>query len=179
LNSVRWIASLMAWGVLGAGISLQADDPPPLESQVKAAFLLRFTSFVEWPAAAFADAQSPLTICLMGEDSFGGTLEQLVSGESVNGRKLIVQRIRRPPEPKTCQVLFLSSSEKDAAKVLPLLGPGVLTVGEGEKFLRDGGVIAFAVENRRVRFDINQKAAGEEHLTLSSRLLSVARSVER
>ena len=80
---------------------------------------------------------------------------------------------------KACQVLFISKSEKDVAKILPALGPGVLTVGEGEISIRDGGMIAFVIENRRVRFDINQTAAENAGLKLSSKLLSVARSVEK
>jgi len=59
------------------------------------------------------------------------------------------------------------------------LGPGVLTVGEGEAFAHAGGVIAFVIENRRVRFDINQTAADSAGLQLSSKLLSVARLVEK
>ena len=54
-----------------------------------------------------------------------------------------------------------------------------MTVGEGEKFLRDGGIIAFVIQDRRVRFDIDQAAAAKARLTLSSRLMNVARSVEK
>jgi hypothetical protein len=58
------------------------------------------------------------------------------------------------------------------------VGPGVLTIGEGESFVRDGGMIAFVVENRRVRFGINGAAAASAGLKLSSKLLNVAKSVE-
>ena len=134
--------------------------PPALEYQVKAAFLLNFTKFVEWPATAFADERSPFAICILGEDPFGTALSQMVNGEGVNGRNLVVRRIRRAPEPKSCQVLFVGGSEKDVPNALAETGPGILTVGEGEDFLRDGGMIAFVIENRRVRFDINQRAGG-------------------
>ncbi len=73
----------------------------------------------------------------------------------------------------------MAKSEKDAARTLADLGTGVLTVGEGEKFLRDGGMIAFVIQDRRVRFDIDQAAAAKARLTLSSRLMNVARSVEK
>jgi hypothetical protein len=100
------------------------------------------------------------------------------AGEVVNRRKVAAQRIKRAPPPKSCQVLFAGGSEKDLSKILPGLGPGVLSVGEGETFLRDGGMIAFVVENRRVRFEINRTAADNAGIKLSSRLLSVAKSVE-
>lgn len=147
--------------------------------EVKAAFLLNFTKFVEWPATAFEDAHSPLAICILGDDPFGSALDDLVQGESVNGRKLVVERIRRAPRPKSCQVLFLNKTEKDVSTILSSLGSGVLTVGDGEGFVREGGIIAFAVEGRHVRFDINTRAAAEASLTISSRLLHVARSVQK
>ena len=157
----------------------RAAAAEPLEYQVKAAFLLNFTKFVQWPASAFADENSPVAICILGEDPFGNALNEMVKGEALNGRQLVVQRIRRAPEPKSCQVLFVAKSEKDAARTLADLGTGVLTVGEGEKFLRDGGMIAFVIQDRRVRFDIDQAAAAKARLTLSSRLMNVARSVEK
>jgi hypothetical protein len=170
------ISLMMSVGLVPP-ISCQAADEPTAH-QVQAAFLLNFTKFAEWPAAAFAASDSPIAICIMGDDPFGGALDQMVAGEVVNRRKVAAQRIKRLPPPKSCQVLFAGESEKDLAKILPGLGPGVLTVGEGETFLRDGGMIAFVVENRRVRFKINQTAAESAGIKLSSRLLSVAKAVE-
>jgi YfiR/HmsC-like len=158
---------------------LQAASEQDLEYQVKAAFLLNFTKFIEWPPAAFTDSNSPFTVCIMGTDPFGRSLEQIVEGETVNSRKLIVQRIIQGPPPKSCQVLFAGKAERDVSKILSGLGPGVLSVGEGPGFLRDGGMIAFVLENRRVRFDINQTVAENASLNFSSKLLSVARSVEK
>jgi hypothetical protein len=178
-RSRRYPAILLAVvaGLISPFSCQGADEP--LEYQVKAAFLLNFTRFIEWPSEAFENARSPLAICILGDDPFGDTLNQLVKGETVNGRKLVVQRIRRAPPPKSCQVLFVSTSEKDLPKILTGLGPGVLSVGEADGFLRDGGMIAFVIENRRVRFDINQSAAANASLTMSARLLNVARSVQR
>jgi hypothetical protein len=156
-----------------------AQVPPQAsEYQVKAAFLLNFTKFVTWPAAAFPDANSPLTICILGEDPFDGALDQLVEGEEVNGRKLLVRRIQQPPAPKTCQELFINS-QKDVPRIIAAAGPGILTVGDRDGFLREGGIIAFVIENRHVRFDIDQRAASGASLGLSARLLSVARSVQK
>jgi hypothetical protein len=176
----RSSAILLALIAGGAGLIptfLQAEEP--LEYEVKAAFLLNFTKFIEWPAEAFASPGSPVSICILGEDSFGSTLDQIVSGEAINGRKVTAQRIKRAPPPRTCQILFVSKSEREAARILPELGPGVLTVGERDTFIREGGMIAFVIENRRVRFDINQIVAEKAGLKLSSKLLSVARSVEK
>jgi hypothetical protein len=155
----------------------RAAAETPLEYQVKAAFLLNFAKFVEWPATAFTDADSPVSICILGNDPFGHTLDDLVQGEAVNGRKLVVRRSSEPAAPQSCQVAFIGGSSKDIPKTLTSLGRGVLTVGEGESFSRAGGIIAFVIDNRRVRFDINQSVAENAGLKLSSKLLSVARAV--
>ena len=167
--------------VIGAGLNpalFGQETSGPLEYQVKAAFLLNFTKFIEWPASAFRQPDSPVSICILGADPFGGALDQMVSGELVNGRKVVTQRIRTAPPPQLCQALFVGGPQKDAGKLLPALGPAVLTVGEGESFIRDGGMIAFVIENRRVRFEINQATAENAGLKLSSKLLSVAKQVE-
>jgi hypothetical protein len=157
---------------------MEAADEAP-EYQVKGAFLLNFTKFMEWPAGAFADEHAPLAICILGEDPFGNLLDQLVAGEVVGGRALMVRRIKRPPSPKTCQMVFAARPDKEVAKLLTTLGPGVLTVSEGDGFVREGGMIGFVIESRRVRFGINQTAAENAGFKLSSKLLNVAKSVEK
>jgi hypothetical protein len=156
----------------------------PVEYQVKAAFLLNFTKFIDWPPSSFTNPESPITICILGKDPFGPVLDEIVLGETVNERKVTVRRISQPPStqsqgPQTCQVVFVSEPDNDMAKMLSGLGRGVLTVGEGDRFLRDGGMVALVVDNRRVRFDINQAAATGAGLGLSARLLNVARAVEK
>ncbi len=173
----RWLLCVIC---LTAFFVCQAAEEQVSEHQVKAAFLLNFTKFVEWPETAFGDGHSPIAICVLGEDPFGSALDQIVEGEVVEGRRVIVRRIKEPPVAKQCQVLFVSPVIKDVSQILTSGGTGILTVGEGsDNFLREGGVISFVVENRHVRFDINQSAAETEGLKLSSRLLRVARSVEK
>jgi hypothetical protein len=157
----------------------EATAQTPLEYEVKAAFLLNFARFVEWPSTAFATPQSPLEICILGKDPFGHSLDDVVQGEAVNGRKILVRRLSEPPASQSCQVLFIDPLVKDQRKVLSELPPTVLTVGDGGQFINDGGMIALVVVNGRVRFDINQTAADNSALKLSSKLLSVARSVSK
>lgn len=173
-----WFQAALGCMIVGLFYQARAADEQSLEYQVKAAFLLNFTKFTEWPSSAFPEADSPFTICVMGADPFGSALDQIVRGEAIGGHKITIKRIKRPTRPQGCQVLFMEKIEKDAATVLADVGPGVLTVGEEEAFLRDGGMISFVIENRRTRFDVNPTAAENAGLKLSSRLLSVARSVK-
>ncbi|HUB81769.1 MAG TPA: YfiR family protein [Bryobacteraceae bacterium] len=150
-----------------------------LEFEVKAAFLLNFAKFVDWPPNAFAAPDSPIAICILGKDPFGHAIDDVVQGESVNGRRVIVRRINTTPAPHTCQIVFTEETGKETHATVESLGPGVLTVGEGDAFVHEGGMIGFLIENRRVRFNIDQQAAELAELKLSSRLLAVARRVQK
>lgn len=182
LGKLKGAWTLRVMGIItlaGASLHLAAGADNSLEYGVKAAFLLNFTKFVEWPSAAFEDPGSPVQICILGNDPFGRALDEVLAGEEVSGRKVVARRITRPPAAKTCQVLFLSAETKDAARSLTEVPRDVLTVGEGDRFLRDGGMITFVIDDHRVRFDINQTAAESAGLRLSAKLLTVARSVTK
>jgi YfiR/HmsC-like len=176
---VAWLLMFL----LSAFAAYPQTASSPVEYQVKAAFLLNFTKFIDWPPASFPTPDSPITICILGKDPFGPVLDEIVQGETVNDRKVTVQRISQPPVsqpgPQACHVVFVGEPEKDIPKTLGSLGRGVLTVGEGDRFLREGGMVALVLDNRRVRFDINRTAATGAGLGLSARLLNVAREVEK
>ncbi|MBV8819063.1 MAG: YfiR family protein [Acidobacteriaceae bacterium] len=160
---------------------LAAAEPaqPELEHKVRAAFLLNFTKFVDWPEDAVGNPEIPFTICVIGKDPVGRALDDVVGGEAVNGRRLVVRRFDEVPARGTCQLAYFDASTKGIPQMLEQLGSGVLTVGEGESFVKSGGMIAFLIQARRVRFDINLAAADSAGLRLSSKLLSVAREVKK
>jgi hypothetical protein len=175
---IGWTAlGLIALVMLGLSPGAAADEVP--EYGVKAAFLLNFTKFAEWPPAAFAAPRAAIEICILGKDPFGRVLDDVVQGEIVSDHPVTVSRITEPPAPQTCQVLFIDSDLKDLPKVLRAVPQGVLTVSEGDRFIRQGGMISFVLDSRRVRFVVNATAAENGAVKLSSQLLSVARSVVR
>lgn len=172
--------SALALLLLVAAVApIGADARSDLEYQVKAAFLFNFAKFVEWPADAFAKPQDPVAICILGKDPFGTSLDSVVRGETVSGRPLVVRRMRQALEARGCQVVFLPRSERGRQdEVLSAVeGASILTVGEDDGFLTDGGIIRFVLEENRVRFEINLAAAEANGVKLSSRLLRLARSV--
>ena len=171
MSSLLVVVIALVWATI-----LPAVEPQTLEYQIKAAFLLNFTRFIEWPAPNTADAAAPFSICIAGDDPFGPALNQIVEGETVGSRPIVIRRIHAEA-PSSCAILYVSKDEKNIAGIIAVAGPGTLTVGEGDAFLDQGGMIAFVLENRRVRFNIDQTAARKAGLKLSSRLLSVARSI--
>lgn len=148
------------------------------EYQVKAAFLFNFAKFVEWPPSSFSDASTPLRICVLGRDPFGQELRDLVSAKTVQGRKLEVDPVVNLQQARSCHILFIASSEKTSARILEgLRGASVLTVGDTKGFAGQGVMINFVLENDRVQFEVNPKAAEQAGLKISSKLLSVAKLV--
>lgn len=150
------------------------------EYELKAAMLLNLTRFVEWPAAAYADAQSPTVVCILGRDPFGDSLTTMASGQSAGGRAVQIRRIANSKEIRGCHVVYISSSErKNIAQILAgLKGISVLTVGEMAQFAARGGMIQFSLEEKQVRFEVNLEAASDSDLKISSRLLVLARVVK-
>ena len=131
---------------------------------------------MDWPTNAFAETNSPIVIGLYGEDKFGDALTNAVAGRTISGRPIVIQPIEKNDDPGKCQVLFISDSEKnhlgeilDKIKALP-----VLTVGESDQFLEQGGMINFVKKEGKIRLEINLEAARRAKLEISSKLLGVA-----
>jgi hypothetical protein len=150
------------------------------EYQVKAAFLYNFARYVEWPAQAFNSANDPIVICVAGQSPFGAWLEEAVSGKSLAGRRLVVRENSAFGPKCNCQILFVTAAERKRfhSAVGELRDSAVLTVGDSPGFTKDGGVINLRVEDGKVRFEINVEAAEQEHLRISSKLLSLAEIVK-
>jgi hypothetical protein len=174
-SRVLWVIGLV--GVLLSGTSGQS--PTIGEYQVKAAFLYNFAKFVEWPPIGFRDAAAPLQICVLGRDPFGQELRDITNEKTVNGRRLEVSDVLDVQQARTCHIVFISSSEKARLKQIldGLQGTDALTVGDTKGFAEQGGMINFVLENNRVQFEVNSKAAGQAGLKISSKLLSVAKLV--
>jgi YfiR/HmsC-like len=172
-------AGFLAAAVLLAESGAAAQTGPALEYRVKAVFLYNFAQFVDWPADAFADAQAPVVIGVLGDDPFGPVLDEAVRGERLAGRPFEIRRYHRADEIKGCHILFISQSETDRLdEIFPgLRNRSILTVGEGEGFATRGGIVRFVNDKNRIRLRINLEAAQAAKLTISSKLLRSAEIV--
>ena len=139
-------------------------------------FLFNFAKYVEWPAEAFEDVKSPITIGVSGEDPFGGTLEKTFRGKMVNHRPFVIERFKEPVDIKRCHILFVARSERArAATILEHARKwAVLTVGEDKDFAQTGGVINILIESGKPRLEVNPDAALEQKVSINSKLLKVA-----
>jgi hypothetical protein len=171
---------LAAWCILAGWMASDVQSQMPNEYEVKAAFVYNFAKFVEWPEAAFPGGSSPIVLCVVGEDPFGGILARTVVGKTVQGRALVVKRLEGGTS-FPCHVLFVSSSDSVflASVLLKARGGSVLTIGEAEGFAQQGGMINFILSENKVRFEINRESAERAGLRISSKLLALAKTVWR
>jgi hypothetical protein len=169
-----WVLLLAFSAVAIPSFSQQAGSD---EYRLKAAFLFRFPQFVEWPAAAL-DGRNAVEICVSRPNPFGRALDDLVAGETLNGRPLVVREIAGPAVLDGCQVLFVPAAASTSTRLLQAAAARpLLTVGESPQFLDQGGIINLRILERRVRFEVNADAAQRAGLRLSPQLLRLAIAV--
>ena len=165
--------AVMVATAIGVGVRAQA---PTIEYDVKAAFLLNFVRFVEWPPASRHG--QPFGLCTLEPDPFGNRLESAAAGEVWDGQPVAVRRIStlRPGE---CHLLYVPAASMTAFRAMQreLSPQSILTVGESRDFLERGGMIQFVVESNRVRFSVNTRSAHASGLRIGSRLLRLAKEV--
>ena len=149
------------------------------EYKLKAAFVFHFAEMTDWPASAFGANQNEMTFCTVGNDPFAGELDSTLAGKSVGQRAVRIRHVKQATEARGCQVVFLGSGEmKRLPELLTQIGNSpVMTVGESDGFLQQGGMFSFCLDGNKIRFEINVAPAERAGLKISSRLLMLAKDV--
>jgi hypothetical protein len=147
-----------------------------VERRVKAAYIYRFTGYVQWPAAAWPGADSPMVIGVWANDDLADDLTRLVAGRTVEGRRIEVHRFGDPDSPGKIHMLFVAK-ERTARLPEALASPqlrSALIVTESAKALELGSAINFVIVDGQVRFELSPEAAEQRGLKVSSRLVAVS-----
>lgn len=171
----RHIAAIAAVMVFANAAHASAS----LESAVKAAYLTKFGIFVDWPKNTFETPQSPIVLCVTGDDPFGPALDKVAEGQRIGPRTLIVRRLRMVTRDSGCDILYIAGSTDQSVNdaLGAVSGTGVLTVTDSVPDAHDPGIVEFVVTENRVRFNIDADAAAQNGITISSHLLSLANAV--
>jgi hypothetical protein len=170
--------------VVALAAGLTALDAPAqdrrVEYAVKATFLYKFAGFVEWPPGAFAAAVDPLLICVAGNDRVTALIDDAVRDQSVDGHPIAVTHLRPGARPAQCHILYVAEAPRAAMAALldSVAGAPVLTVVDGTN-VAGSPVINFVLQDNRVRFDIDLRAAQRNRLAISSKLLALAAAVRQ
>lgn len=171
-SPIAWLAVL----ALCAGVAPQlvAQDLVYDASQVKAAFLYHFGTYVQWPMAAAEN--DPITIAVLGDDAVAAQLVQFLPGRRIEGRAVEARPLARIEDLADEEILFVGSEHNERlGEVLSAVEERpVLVVTDAADGLDHGAMVNFQLVDSRVRFEISLPSAEEAGLVLSSRLLSAA-----
>jgi YfiR/HmsC-like len=179
LQAFYGLLFLLLAGLFAGPIASNAEDAMPSEYQVKAAFLINFPKYMDWPATAFATATNPVIIAVSGETKVAGELEKIIAGRIVNGRGIVLKRLAAGESPGVCHILFISAAEqKYSPSLIAKLKRGVLSVGESDDFLEHGGIINLTRHEQKISLEVNLTAATAAGIKISSQLLKVAGAVK-
>jgi hypothetical protein len=174
---------LVAWSVGPVPLAAQEDDESTAnrEYRIKAAYLYQFGRYVEWPAKAFSSPKAPFVIGVPEHDPLIGDLDQIARIKKIQDREIQIRRFSSAADIRPCNILYLPASlapEAQAEVIRKAVGQGLLLVGDGPGFLERGGIVQFVVEENRIRVVVSRKAAERAGLTISAKLLQVARVVD-
>jgi hypothetical protein len=151
-----------------------------IEYNVKAALLLNFARFIEWPERAFANPRSSIEICVFAPNPFGQALERTLQGEMVGTRPLSTRDVHSAADTAGCHLLFVpAGTESRAAAVMRQTGSHTITVGESRRFEDLDGAVSFVLDGGRVRFTVNLRPVEQRGVRISARMLSLATRVDR
>ncbi|WP_089718053.1 YfiR family protein [Candidatus Entotheonella palauensis] len=150
------------------------------EDEIKAVLIYHFTKFIDWPPTALNDATPEFTLCTFGTSPIESALAT-IRGKAVKGRPLVIRKISRPQQLKTCHTLFIRASAlKSATQILAYAKDlPIITISDSAKFACMGGIFSFVRSDDTISFDVNPKAARRVGLTIRSKLLRLAKTIVR
>lgn len=140
------------------------------ENKLKAAYLLNFTKFIEWPITDSSIENQPLYICLQDLTPFDFFLKQLISSSSVVPGKRSIKVVPLY-EAKACDLTYLHST-------ISVITPTILasvTVADSQKVDHLQPAITFYLDQRKLRFEANIATLQTLNVNVSSELLKLAR----
>lgn len=146
------------------------------EDEVKAAFLLNFTRFVDWPDSSFASSQDPFVICVLDDAGFAATAGEVVGDRTVGDRPVAVSERESVEAASGCHILYVPATwaARHVEVIETLEDESIFTVSDSDGFAELGGVANFKRAGSKLGLEINRKAAGRAHLKVSARLLRIA-----
>ena len=176
--SDRWLrpigVCLLLFWILAVPPGSGAQAKTAAEYELRAAFVYNFAKFVEWPAESFDNSGSPIQVCIAGDALVAEAFQNVLGSKTVNKRELLVRRLTKTPELRTCQILYDAGDAKGVPLADSAATADVLSVGESEEFAARGGMIRLLRQGDRLRFLIYRENVERSHLKVSSKLLALS-----
>lgn len=167
--------------------SVALDVDRTKAATVKAAYLLNFLRYAQWPEDSFESAEAPLVITQVGDCEVGNVLPEIIAqADPISGHPLTLTRVAAPDAAPDREAFLRSIEDAHMLFVCPcpaegvraivehLKGTRVLTVGDTPDFADHGGMIGFVLQRDRIVFEANTSAISASGVTISAKVLKLA-----
>jgi len=156
------------------------------EHEIKAAFLYSFAQFITWEtrattgqtaaqtAALTAAQTAALTYCAVQEGPVVNALKELIAAKQTAGETRRYTLLADLSNIRQCHILFLGADNNKSESLQLRPEESVLTVGDSQGFVANGGIIEFRRQGARVQVHINLATARAQRIQISSKLLKLA-----
>jgi hypothetical protein len=160
--------------LVGAAMPAHAVD----ELDVKAAIVANLLAFADWPAEAAPPPNGSLVLCVAAQQPLRAPLATL-NGRVVKQWQLQVTILPSGEAPTRCHALYVDDAMLSArpALKLDLRSLPLLSFADAAQAADAAVCIRLDLVNGRVSFSVDLATARANGLTLSSRLLRLAREV--
>lgn len=148
------------------------------EESIKAAYLERFTMFIQWPKPV-----DSYNVCIYDDSTFAKALQKSYSSRLFNNHplKVITLNAGDPTEEMMkCHILYFRGSKphQNESLLSNLRKNNVLLISDDDDDARRGAMIGFYLDNNMFRFVINQRNLENANLIVSYKLLNFATVIE-
>lgn len=189
MGLTRYILGSLLIALAIAGVTRAQTVDTEKVAKVKAAYVLNFAKFTEWPAEAFETQDSPIVIALVGSRGVEQYLPRLAEGVLIGERRLVIIGLPAPRNDdetgrvierlRTAHLVYVGRDVPRAHRLREALGGrDILTVGDAPGFAGDGGMLGLVLEDDRVIFEANPDAIRRSRINVSSKVLRLARIVK-
>ncbi|HEY5762685.1 MAG TPA: YfiR family protein, partial [Rhodocyclaceae bacterium] len=138
--------------------------------------LYNFALYTEWPISP-----DSFEFCLVGAAGTNGVRQaaDALSRRTITGRTIRVRFADFGDELSTCHLALLpaASPQQVAPALARLQGEPVLTIVDGDGEVGEAAILRLMRRNERLVFEANLTAARAVGLSLSSKMLRLARAV--
>ncbi len=157
-------------------MSVQAEKAQ-LELRVKSAFIYNFTKYITWQETPVNAGTEFLRICVVRDREVFDLMRETIAMKPSQGRVVDVVLLRERNEISDCHVAYVPEARSMQDWRREMQVAGLVTIGEGSRFVDDGGVFGFVIVDDKIRFEINLELAESKGIKISSKLLSLAKRV--
>lgn len=148
------------------------------EQTVLAALALNIVRFTTWPPEAQAQMEETIEFCVVGDNVVQQSFAT-IDNKPIGDKMLHISNLSRLRNFEQCAVLYISEMKQNVLLqvFVEIKKRPLLTIGQGSDFASQGGMIGLENIEEKINLYVNLPVVHESNLTISARLLALAKIV--